>query len=100
MVEKGLACRGQLDATNAARQQLGPDLVLQNANLSAQRRLGGVEPELGSRRQVALFDHGYEIAQVPQLHGPSMPERYATLLPKSFSPALRKPTQRSTFHQE
>jgi len=43
MVEKGLACGGQLDATNAARQQLGPDLVLQVANLPAQRRLGGVD---------------------------------------------------------
>ncbi len=36
MVEKGFACGGQLDATNAARQQLGPDLVLQVANLPAQ----------------------------------------------------------------
>jgi len=30
MVEKGLARGGQLDAMNAARQQLGPDLVLRS----------------------------------------------------------------------
>jgi len=36
MVEKRLACGSQLDAMNAARQQFGPDLVLQVANLPAQ----------------------------------------------------------------
>src|SRR6202162_6005391 len=92
MVEKGLACGGQLDAMNAARQQLGPDLVLQVANLPAQRRLGGVEPKLGGRRQTAFLDHGYEITQVPQLHSHSMPERYAPQLTKSFSRALRNST--------
>src|SRR6202049_2739508 len=92
MVEEGLAGGGQRDAMNAARQQLGPDLVLQVANLPAQRRSGGVEPELGGRRQAALLDHGYEITQVPQLHSHSMPERYAPQLTKSFSRALRKPT--------
>src|SRR5882672_377564 len=91
MVEKGLARGGQLDAMNAARQQLGPDLVLQVANLPAQRRLRGVEPQLGGRRQTAFLDHGYEITQVPQLHSHSMPERYAAQLTKSFSRALRKP---------
>ena len=39
MVEKGFARSGQLDAMNAARQQLGPDLVLQIANLPTQRGL-------------------------------------------------------------
>src|SRR5882672_3414141 len=85
MVEKGLACSGQLDAMNAARQQLGPDLVLEVANLAAQRRLRGVEPQLGGRRQAAFLDHGYEITQVPQLHDRSMPERYGPQLTKSFS---------------
>ena len=92
MVEKGPASGGQLDAMNAARQQLGPDLVLQVANLSTQRRLGGMEPELGGGRQAAFLDHGYEITQVPQLHSPSMPERYAGQLTKSFSRAQWKPT--------
>ena len=91
MVEKGLACGGQLDAMNAARQQRSPDLVLQVANLPAQRRLGGVEPQLGGRRQAALLDHRYEITQVPQLHRDSMPERYAAQLTKSFSRALGRP---------
>src|SRR5690349_5162053 len=69
---------------NAARQKLGPDLVLQIANLPAQRRLRGVEPALGSSRQAAFLDRGHEIAQVPQLHPCSMPERYATSLQSLF----------------
>src|ERR1700694_704884 len=92
MIEKGLACGGQLDAMNAARQQLGPDLVLQVANLPAQRRLRGVEPKLGRRRQAAFLEHGYEITQVAQPHSHSMPKWYAPQLTKSFSRALRKPT--------
>ena len=36
VVEKGLASSGELDAMNAARQQLGPNLVLQFANLPAE----------------------------------------------------------------
>src|ERR1700730_11276909 len=84
MVEEGLACRSQLDALNAARQQLGPDLVLQIANLPAQRGLGGVEPALGGGRQATFLDHGYEITQVPQFHRRSMPQRYATSLQSLF----------------
>src|SRR5882724_3496989 len=91
MVEKGLACGGQLDAVNAARQQLRPDLVLQVANLPAQRRLGGVEPQLGGCCQAALLDHRHEITQVPQLHSYPMPERYAAQLTKSCSRPLAKP---------
>ena len=87
MVEKGLACGGQLDAMNAARQQLAADLVLQIADLPAQRRLGGVEPVLGGSRQAAFLGHGDEITKVPQLHGHPMPERYAAQLTKSFSAA-------------
>src|ERR1700694_2542507 len=98
MIEKGLACGGQLDAMNAARQQLGPDLVLQVANLPAQRRLGGVEPDLGGRRQAAFLDHGYEISQVPHLHSHSMLERYAPHLTRSFSPTLLKPTVAAMKH--
>src|SRR6266478_2394637 len=51
---------------------------------SAQRRLGGVEPQLGGRRQAAFPDHGHEITQVPQLHSRSIPERYATSLQSLF----------------
>jgi hypothetical protein len=84
VVEKGFARSGQLDALNAARQQLGPDLVLQIANLPAQRGLGGVEPALGGGREAAFLDHGHEVTQVPQLHSRSMPERYATSLQSLF----------------
>ena len=45
-----------------------------------------------ARRQTALFDHRYEITQVPQLHRHPMPERYAPELTKSFSRAPWKPT--------
>src|SRR6185369_8342023 len=91
VVEKGLARSGQLGAMNAARQQLGPDLVLQIANLPAQRGLGSVEPALGGGREAAFLDHGDEITEVSQLHSRSMPERYATQLTKSFSRPLREP---------
>jgi len=39
MVGKGFARSGQLDATNATRQQFRPDLMLEVADLPAQRRL-------------------------------------------------------------
>src|SRR2546425_7797077 len=91
VVEKGLARSGQLDAMNAARQQLGPDLVLQIANLPAQRGLGSVELALGGGREAAFLDHGHEITQVPQLHSHSMPERYAPQLTKSFSKPQYEP---------
>src|SRR6185295_9475687 len=80
VVEKGLARSGQLDAMNAARQQLGADLVLQIANLPAQRGLGGVEPALGGDREAAFLDHRHEITQMPQFHSRPMPERYALSL--------------------
>jgi hypothetical protein len=49
---------------DAAGQQLGPDLVLEVANLPAQRRLGSVEAELCGGRQAAFLDDGHEITQV------------------------------------
>jgi hypothetical protein len=88
MVEKGLACGGQLDAVHAARQKLGPDLVLQITYLPAQRGLGGAEPALGGGREAAFLDRGHEITQVPQLHSRSMPETYGPKLTKPFSRAL------------
>src|SRR6202030_1328966 len=84
MVEKGLARSGQRGALNTAQQQLGPDLVLQIANLPAQRRLGGVKLPLGGGREAAFLDHCHEITQVPQLHSRSMPERYALSLQSLF----------------
>src|SRR6185436_7124290 len=92
VVEKGLARSGQLDAMNAARQQLGPDLVLQIANLPAERGLGGVEPVLGGGREATFLDHGHEITEVPQLHSGSMPDRYATQPTKSFPRPHSGPT--------
>ena len=68
MVEKGLPCGGQLDAVNAAGQKLDADLVLQIADMPAERRLRRVQPELGRERQAAFLDHGHEVTKVPQLH--------------------------------
>jgi hypothetical protein len=53
VLEEGLARSGQLDAVNAARQQLGSDPVLQIADLPTERGLGGVEPVLGGGREAA-----------------------------------------------
>ena len=69
---------------NAARRQLGPDLVLQLANLAAEGGLGGMKPTLGGRREVAFLAHGYEVAQVSHLHDQSMPRRYAPSLQSLF----------------
>src|ERR1700729_2245693 len=44
MVKKGPARSGELDAMNAAREQLGSDLVLEVTNLPAQRWLRSVQP--------------------------------------------------------
>ena len=84
VVEKRLTRSGQLDTLNTARQKLGSDLILQIANLPAERGLGSVEPALGGSREAAFLDHGDEVTQVPQLHGRSMPERYAISLQSLF----------------
>src|SRR5580700_6822235 len=84
MVEKSPPGSGQLDAMNTARQQFRPDLVLQIANLPAERGLGSVEPALGGGRQAAFLDHGHEIPQMPQLHSRSMPGGYARSLQSLF----------------
>ena len=90
MVEKGLARSGQLDAMNAARKQLDPDLILQIPDLAAQRRLRGVQPSLGRLRQAAHFGDGNEIPKMSQLHRAPMPVRYAYSLQGLFqrSPVL------------
>ena len=95
VVEKGLARGGQLDAVNAARQQLGPDPVLQIANLPAQRGLRGVEPVLGGGREAAFLDHGHEITQVPQLHTVpclrGMPPAYKVFFKWRYASLGRRP---------
>ena len=65
MVEKALACIGQLDAVHAAHHKLGADLVFEIADLAAQRRLRRVQPFLSRERQAALLGDRDEVAKVP-----------------------------------
>jgi hypothetical protein len=96
MIEKGSARRGQLDPARTAGQELSPDLVLQIADLPAERGLRGVQPPRGRNRQVARFGDRDEIPQMPQLHSRPMPVKYACLLTKSWRETPWKLTLRST----
>ena len=64
MVEKNLACIGQLDAVHAAVHQLDADLVFEIADLAAQRRLRRVQPFLGGDRQASCLRDRDKIAKV------------------------------------
>jgi hypothetical protein len=64
--KKLLSRRRQADAAVGAGKQPGADLLLEDLNLLAQRRLGDIQP----RRRVAkmeLFGDGNKVAQVAQL---------------------------------
>src|SRR5258708_1266652 len=62
MVEKGLARCGQLDAMNAARQQLGPDLVFEVGAELLSRSVHGVKLTAAGK---AFLDHArLALAQV------------------------------------
>jgi hypothetical protein len=60
--------RRQLDAAHAARQKLRADLIFEVANLTAQGRLGRMQPTFGSNREAPRLGNGDEIAKMPQLH--------------------------------
>ena len=63
--------RGQLDLALVAQQQLRADLLLELADLLAQRRLGHVQA-LRRAAEVQLLGDGDEVAQVSELHGSVM----------------------------
>ena len=65
--EERRAGRGQLDLALVAQQQLRADLLLERADLLAQRRLGHVQA-LGRAAEVQLLGDGDEVAQVAELH--------------------------------
>jgi hypothetical protein len=71
MIKEGAAGRGELNATRTTLQQLGADLYLQITDLAAQRWLRRMQSPLGCIGEAAFLDHSYEIAQMPELHGPS-----------------------------
>ena len=68
--EERRAGRGQLDLALVAQQQRRADLLLELADLLAQRRLGHVQA-LRRAAEVQLLGDGDEVAQVAELHGPS-----------------------------
>ena len=72
MFEQGLARRGQLHAAGAADKQFHAHLVLQVADLAAQRWLRREKPLLRRHGQAARFGHGHEIPQMPQFHAANL----------------------------
>ncbi|KAG1392470.1 hypothetical protein G6F59_014589 [Rhizopus arrhizus] len=59
---------GQPQGTGGAFEQLHAQFFLELADLTAERRLGDVQPG-GGTREAAFFRHGLEVAQVSELHG-------------------------------
>ena len=70
-IEEPLAGRGQLDLALVAQQQRRADLLLELADLLAQRRLRHVQA-LGRAAEVQLLGDDDEVAQVAELHGVMM----------------------------
>ena len=70
-LEEVRAGRGQLDLALVAQQQRRADLLLELADLLAQRRLGHVQP-LRRAAEVQLFRDDDEVAQMAELHAVMM----------------------------
>ena len=68
MLEKYPPGRSERYAPSLALQQLYADLQFEIANLSAQRRLGGVQSPLGGIREAALLSDCNEITQMTKFH--------------------------------
>jgi hypothetical protein len=71
VIEKHSSGGGQRHAARLTLQQLYAYFGFQVANLSTQRRLGRVQPPLGSSQHAAFLRDGNEIAQMPKFHSPS-----------------------------
>ena len=67
VAQERLARGRHLHPAARARQQLAPELLLQQPDLVAQRRLGHVQPR-GGPAEVQLLRHGHEISELPELH--------------------------------
>ena len=61
MVEEDAAGRQERHAARRSREELRPDLVLERADVPADRRLSHVEP-LRRTAHVAFLGHGDEVA--------------------------------------
>ena len=89
MIKEDLASLRQLNAVDAPGLERHAHFVFEVADLSAQRRLRGVQALLGRHGKAAFFCDGDEIAEMTKLH--SMLSRYGEELTKSFSKTLVAP---------
>src|SRR6266567_785536 len=64
-LEKGFACKRQLDRPRGADKERVPKNFFQPANLLGQGGLGHVQP-LSRPREVQLFSYGYKVAKVAE----------------------------------
>ena len=62
MIEKSAPSRREFDAARSSFQELDAHFQLQIADLPAQRRLGGMQPSLGSVSKAAFLGHSDEVA--------------------------------------
>lgn len=68
VVEKALARREQLHPARSAREERRPELVLERADLAAQRRLRDVQA-LSRPTYVSFLGDGNEVADLREAHG-------------------------------
>ena len=68
--------RQELDPTRGATEERNAELVLETADLAAERRLRDAEATRGAP-DVSLFGDRHEIAQLVQAHPASLPRRGA-----------------------
>jgi hypothetical protein len=86
LAEEGAPGGGELDAARAAHEQLGAHLLLEVADLPAERRLGDVQPR-GRPPEVQLLGDGHEVAEVAELHaGPASGRGHADAGPITPGP--------------
>jgi hypothetical protein len=74
VVEEALARREQRHSARRPDEKCGPELVLQRADLSAERRLRDVEALRGAANVPFLGD-GHEVTDLREAHGRSMVRR-------------------------
>ena len=84
LVEQQRAAIRQLDALRPADEQLGADFAFELLNLTAERRLGDVQPA-GGIREAELFGDHDKRAHVPEVH-----RRYLTRSKGQFRAQLMR----------
>jgi hypothetical protein len=72
---EGRSCRCELDVAARSIEQAATEIGLERLNLPAQRRLSNAQP-LGRPSEVTLLGDGGKVAQVAQVHAPTIPANY------------------------